>query len=304
MPWMCLERCGFNQSAIYDQLAALREQARSLPVPAVTAVSFEWGDLGPNGTFIFNGFTSVSGQVTDFGAAAVPMVTTVSLQYIRQLFNEETAENFASAIVFAALREPGKISCINFDFEPTDTSPTQNDAIGYAAFLRTARRVLWTKGNILVSVDVAEWSAIWNWTLINEALTEPMLLSSASSPLAALNRKKISLSAPPSMLTSETTSLTLAEGTPPGYLVTMSTYATGNALFTERLQEALRFISPSALIVGLDVWHSDPTVMNQTQVNFRFSQLAKAGVCRVGVWQVPVPSFWVAELRALGKRCL
>ena len=265
MPWMCLERCGFNSSDISAQLAQLKSQSPSI----VTAVSYEWGDLGSNGTFIFNGFTSVSKRVAEF-AVSIPMLTTVRLSYIRQLFETSVAEKFALQVVEAAKRE-GNIDGFNFDFEPTDDSPSQDDAIGYANFLRTARKVFWAEGKMFLTVDVAEWSSIWNWTLINAALTEPFLEPSLDTPV--------------------------------GYLVTMSTYANGAATFVERLQVALATISPRALVIGLDVWHSDPAQMNATSVAFRIGALAAAGVCRVGVWQVPIPTFWAEQLALLFRIC-
>jgi hypothetical protein len=269
MPWMCLERCGFNSSEISHQLAQLEAQANA---SGVTSISYEWGDLGPNGTFIFNGFTSVSERAAKF-AVSVPMLTTVRLAYIRQLFDTEVAENFVTAVVQAALRE-SNIDGFNFDFEPTDDSPSQADAIGYANFLRIARRVFWEQGKMFLTVDVAEWSTVWNWTLINSALTEPLSLPAT----------RVSV--------------------PVGLLVTMSTYATSDSIFVERLQKAIQIVSPNALVVGLDVWHSDPDEMNRTQVAYRIGALAAVGVCRVGVWQVPLPIFWVEQLTAFFQTCI
>ena len=124
---------------------------------------------------------------------------------------------------------------------------------------------------MFLTVDVAEWSSVWNWTLITSALTEPF-----PEPAADVI---------------------------PGYLITMSTYTTSNSIFLERLRLATKTVPYWALVVGLDAWHSDPAAMNETQIRYRVSALAGSGVCLVGFWQAPVPTFWAAQLAYLFQFC-
>lgn len=53
----------------------------------------------------------------------------------------------------------------NLDWEPTD-DVTQEDGLRYAAFIETFSTAL-HKENLLLTVDVATWSPIWNYTAIS-----------------------------------------------------------------------------------------------------------------------------------------
>src|SRR5688500_18726400 len=57
-PWMCLERCGDNSSALAAQLRQLTAGATVL-----TGAAFEDYNLGPNSTLVKNNLTQVAGPL-------------------------------------------------------------------------------------------------------------------------------------------------------------------------------------------------------------------------------------------------
>ncbi len=53
---------------------------------ALTQVSYEAYDLGWNSNLVWNGFTRVSDDVKQAGLVSLPMITTVNLDKMRQLW--------------------------------------------------------------------------------------------------------------------------------------------------------------------------------------------------------------------------
>jgi len=61
----------------------------------------------------------------------------------------------------------------NIDWEPTATA-TEQDALDYANFLTTLTNALQPKG-LGVSVDVATWNTIWNYTALGQSTVDPVI---------------------------------------------------------------------------------------------------------------------------------
>jgi len=160
MPWMCLERCGENIQADLAQIANNRT--------SFTAVSFEDYDLGPNSELIYNNFTSVNGIIQSFSLQGYPMITTVNIDFLRELFNDPhpfLAEAIANAIEF-------KYVGYCLDYEPEGGS--NEDAENYAQFLTTFANQLHERNKVL-QVCVASWDPFWNFTLIAESTVDTII---------------------------------------------------------------------------------------------------------------------------------
>ena len=162
MPWLCLERCGDSSADIAAQLAQLAGPHRA----DFTAASFELFNLGPNSTLIVNNLTAVAAQLSALGLQTHAMVSSFPyppefLTWMRQVFAEP--QPFIDALAAAVLA--ANISAVNIDWEPTsgDGAPplTKQDPVDYANFLDTLAGAMHAHG-VLVSVDVATWSKIWD----------------------------------------------------------------------------------------------------------------------------------------------
>jgi len=163
MPWMCLERCGDDSTVIAQQMSSIHEHLHHL-----TGVSFELYNLGPNSQLVVNNFTSVGEQLKSWGLETFPMVSSYPyppdfLNWMRQLFKNPYP------FINAAIKEIKMrgFSGFNLDFEPTTTG-TSEDASNYARFLSTFASELHHINKIL-TVDVANWNAVWNLTEISHS---------------------------------------------------------------------------------------------------------------------------------------
>jgi hypothetical protein len=168
MPWLCLERCGDASADIAAQLAQLGDPAHR---GDFTAASFELFNLGPNSTLIVNNLTSVYAPLNALGLQTFAMVSSYPyppefLTWMRQVF--AAPQPFIDALVAAVLA--AKITAVNIDWEPTSGAGapvmTKQDPVDYANFLDVLSLALHEHG-ILVSVDVATWSDIWDLKLIS-----------------------------------------------------------------------------------------------------------------------------------------
>ena len=65
---------------------------------------------------------------------------------------------------------------LNVDFEPT-ASAKEQDAIDYANFLTLFADRLHQHGKKL-TVDVATWNLVWNWTLLSHSSVDKIMLMS------------------------------------------------------------------------------------------------------------------------------
>lgn len=155
MPWLCLEVCGNNASAIAADVAQVGG--------VVNAASFELFNLGAGSRLITNNLTAVAAPVRAAGALALAMVSSYPyppafLAWMREVF--AAPQPFIDAVVAAAAAH--NLSGVNIDFEPPSSdAPTPQDAADYAHFLDTLAKALHAHG-LLVTVDVATWSAIWD----------------------------------------------------------------------------------------------------------------------------------------------
>jgi len=165
MPWMCLERCGDNSADIAAQLDQFRVNRSSF-----TDVSFELWNLGANSTLITNNLTKVSSELTSLGLGTWPMISSYPyppdfLLWLRQVF--ANPKPFFDSVIASA--KEIKATGMNVDWEPTSAGPkvTRQDAIDYANFLDQLAAEA-HNNELLVSVDVATWSQIWDLKLIGE----------------------------------------------------------------------------------------------------------------------------------------
>jgi hypothetical protein len=273
MPWMCLERCGFNASDIDAQIASLVENSCS-----IRAVSFEWFDLGPNGTLTNNGFTQVASRLKAHNFTTVAMVTTANLTKMRDLWSSKaTTLGFLEALD-NTLAAAGDIDGVNFDWEPpAPPTPTSEDGLNYANFLGTARKVLGSgKSKAFISVDIGLWSAVWNWTAIRDALGDHDDANHTSS-------------------------------LPKAVIVPMSTYTYDPDLFGQRLQLIRTIFHATGervtTAVGLDTWAPGPDQLNATVVSSRLQLIKAAGFCQIGIWQLPLPDAWWPLLAEFAQWC-
>ncbi len=67
MPWMCLERCGGNESSIDANIQQIASNS------IVSAAAFELFNLGPNGALVVNNLTGVIGRCVSlmFGSVSI-----------------------------------------------------------------------------------------------------------------------------------------------------------------------------------------------------------------------------------------
>ena len=162
MPWLCLEVCGDSPRAIAADLAQVRANAS-----VFRAASFEAYNLGPNSTLVRNNITRAAAPLRAAGVLTLAMVSSFPyppafLGWMREVFADP--QPFFDACVAAAAAEP--VDGFNIDWEPPAADkPTAADAAAYAAFLDALARARHAHG-LLVTVDVATWSKIWDMRAI------------------------------------------------------------------------------------------------------------------------------------------
>ena len=156
MPWMCLERCG---EAIPADLAQIDKNKALL-----SAVSFESHNLEANGELNDNHFTRVFPHIVGDGLEGHAMVTTASIDKLRQLWIPANRVKFISDVASVALNNSWH--GVNVDFEPEGGAPpTTSDAREFASFLDALALAL-HEHKISLSVDIASWSAFWDPALL------------------------------------------------------------------------------------------------------------------------------------------
>jgi len=170
MVWMCLEFCQESSETISKNLAEIQQHSDVL-----TAVSFEKYTLGPNSTLVDNDLTTVSFQLNAFGLETWPLLSSYPhppefIDWMRSVF--DNPEPF----IESCISEANKFKYVgyNLDWEPTD-NVTDEDGIRYAEFIETFSQAL-HQHHLLLSVDVATWSPIWNYTAI-AATSVDMIIS-------------------------------------------------------------------------------------------------------------------------------
>jgi hypothetical protein len=159
----------------------------------LNVASFENFNLGANSTLIKHNLTNVATRIRAAGAMTLAMVSSYPyppefLTWMRQVFADP--QPFIDACIAAAADEqlsgfnvrrakfsppftrnnsssylhpslPIPLPC-QIDWEPPSSDkPTPADAAAYASFLDTLAKALHAHG-LLVTVDVATWSKIWD----------------------------------------------------------------------------------------------------------------------------------------------
>lgn len=173
MPWLCLERCGDDSANISAELAAIAAHPS-----IINWASFEDFNLAADSALVKNNLSQVAAPLRAAGVATIAMVSsypypTNFLVWMRQVF--ASPQPFIDACVAAAQKE--SLSGFNIDWEPPSDAvpaPTPADALAYARFLDTLATALHAHG-LLVTVDVATWSAVWNASAIGASAVDAVM---------------------------------------------------------------------------------------------------------------------------------
>jgi hypothetical protein len=162
MPWICLEFCQETKGQISLDVAEIERHKDIL-----TAVSFEKYTLGPKMSLVDNELTEVNALIQKLGLEAWPLLSSYPhppqfINWMREVFRHP--QPFIDQCVLAAAKY--NYTGYNLDWEPTDNCSDQ-DGLDYATFINTFAKGLHEHG-LRLSVDVAQWSPIWNYTAIAE----------------------------------------------------------------------------------------------------------------------------------------
>jgi len=170
MPWMCLERCGkTGQGLVEIDLKQITSHASVL-----AAVSFEMYNLGPNSTLVLNNLTQVCPTIKKAGLETYPMISSYPyppqfIEWMRQVF--ANPQPFITQCLQQATMNG--FTGFNIDWEPNEGA-TAEDAQLYANFLTTFANAM-HKNKFKVTVDVAQWSPIWNFTLLGQTTVDRVM---------------------------------------------------------------------------------------------------------------------------------
>jgi hypothetical protein len=161
MPWLCLEFCDETPEKIALNLGQIAKHREIL-----AAVSFEKYTLGPNSTLVDNHLTEVSSTINALRLEAWPLLSSFPhppefMDWMRQVFVQPAP--FINSCIAEAKKY--HYAGYNLDWEPTD-GVLDADAKAYADFIDLFADAL-HKDNLKLSVDVATWSKIWNYTAIS-----------------------------------------------------------------------------------------------------------------------------------------
>jgi hypothetical protein len=249
-------------------------------VPILNTIAFERYNLGPNSTLLFNpdlfdinDYVRKNATLAALFPRRIAMISSFPypaqfLDWMRQLFSNPAP--FLDAVM--SQLEKHDLLGLNIDFEPTSNNATSDDAAHYATFLNTVRARLAQQGKVL-TVAGATWSPIWNLTLIAKALAGTNTSGNASTKI--------------------------------GYFTSMNTYTYENSVFQTELQtnvaEFQSFGSRRSLVVGLETW---PGKFTDAELTFHFDLLSKYNVCRLAIWDMPIPAAMVPYLVNASKRCV
>lgn len=274
MPWMCLEDCGYNASAIAAQLA-------QLATPGVfTAAAYEDYDLALDGTVTkAKPRSRVSGAVKALGLQSHAMIVSWDMDAIRAVFAAPaTFVDSVDAHILAV--EGANVTAINLDWEcvparrappavstpashfppstpcrphgtapPVGPVPTPADGVAYVDFLNFFADSMHQRG-VLVSVDIATWSAFWNYSAIGQTRVD--------------------------------------------YVCDMESYTPSFPAFQKQVAFAQAVLPPAKYVVGLENHN-----FNETEVRDRFEVLKSAGLRQVAIWSTPMPDRWIPYLAAV-----
>lgn len=160
MVWMCLEFCDESAEVINHNLKEISDNRNLL-----SAVSFEKYTLGPNSTLVDNNLTEVASEIIATGLEAWPLLSSFPhppefIDWMRTVFK------YPAPFIQSCISEAKKYNYTgyNLDWEPTD-DVTAEDGNDYAGFIDTFADALHAE-NLKLTVDIATWSPIWNYTAI------------------------------------------------------------------------------------------------------------------------------------------
>lgn len=161
LAWLCLEFCDETPEQIARNMAEI-EARKDL----FTAISFEKYTLGPNSTLVDNNLTEVSNKLVVMGMEAWPLLSSFPhppefIDWMRYVF--QNPDPFIDKCISEAKRF--RFTGYNLDWEPTD-DVLPGDAEAYATFIHYFANRLHADG-FKLTVDIATWSPIWNYTLLN-----------------------------------------------------------------------------------------------------------------------------------------
>lgn len=154
MPWMCLEVCGFSSQDISDQLQQLSNHSSSL-----AAVSYERFTVDFNAGLIPVQVTDITDSVATMGLETWPMITIAEYSTAAGVF----ANPWPLINQSIAVGQKEGYTGFNIDWEFS----TDNNTVGtqFADFLDLFATELHEEG-LQLTVDVAEWSRLWNATAL------------------------------------------------------------------------------------------------------------------------------------------
>ncbi|RYH05953.1 hypothetical protein EON65_43485 [archaeon] len=160
MTWLCLEFC--DDTA---EITELNFKQLSDHKDIISAVSFEKYTLGPNSSLVDNNLTEVASRINGLNLEAWPLLSSFPhppefIDWMRQVF--ANPQPFINSCVLEAQRY-GYVG-YNLDWEPTD-DVTSEDGEAYSVFIDTFAKGL-QQANLRLTVDIATWSPIWNYTTI------------------------------------------------------------------------------------------------------------------------------------------
>lgn len=161
---MCLEDCGDSSNEINDQIQTIYDNKE-----LITAVSFEKYTLGANSTLVINtNVTDVSATITSMDVEAWPLLTSYPhppefIDWMREVFE------FPDPFISQCISEAKQYNYVgyNLDWEPTTDDVTDEDGVAYAQFITTFADELHRHG-LLLTVDIATWSPIWNYDVLSK----------------------------------------------------------------------------------------------------------------------------------------
>ena len=169
MTWLCLEFCNETNYQIQSDLQQIERHKNT-----VTAVSFEKYTLGPNSSLVTHNLTNVISQIQAMGLETWPMLSSFPhppefIQWMRDVF-ANPQDFFAQCIQEA--KQHGYTG-YSLDWEPT-AGIVPGDGIAYAHFINAFANSLNTVG-VKLSVDVATWSPVWNYSAIADTNAESIV---------------------------------------------------------------------------------------------------------------------------------
>jgi hypothetical protein len=164
--WMCLEFCEETQEIIEANLQQIEDHK-----DIVTAVSFEKYTLGPDSTLVDNNLTEVASRINSLSLEAWPLLSSYPhypefIDWMRTVFVNP------DPFISSCISEAKKFNYLgyNLDWEPTD-DVTEQDGTDYANFIAYFADEL-HKAGLQLTVDIATWSPVWNYTAIASTKAE------------------------------------------------------------------------------------------------------------------------------------